>query len=749
MAKQKMKEAWNMSYQKPHRYVEDFVDRVLGDLGLEPKREATLAGMLWVDYRVGKILIECEAPGRRGQGRQQLFNYMKQFGYSLGLLIDVPSERYYDEYPKPYEGRVGFELYKGQQCIYSRSYDRSELDKALEELKILLKTIHELRIASLQPKPRIVLGVVKEILGRWEKRLLKFVEEATPRVKTYLSIWKRNMELIYGRDVLRKIGNLNEIFVKLTIYITMLKVLGCTILETILGGGRYTIPIKLSQEGARTAIELFWERKVLTQFNINYLFERDEYDWVFDPQIAKQLDGYFKDIGRKILEIDWSQGIDLDLLKKTYQSIVPKDIRRLLGEYYTPDWIAKMMLWRALHILVYGTPPKDVLVQDIDSEIVELIDRYYREHKTIPRFIDPTCGSFTFGIQYINALLNWYFREKPSIHPIEFVKMILQNVVGVDLNPVATITAKVNYLLQIYHLLVSRGGYLTEEPMIPIYRIDLTVLHKASKARGTMTLDAFFGAKAQKLVVYIPLTYIGVDDHTVNRLKNKGVAVREVAYKGETKGQKHRVYYIELEIPKTLLSKVPDITKLHRAFLALFTVGLNGFEEEVEVGLSDEEKKAIEYVAKVVSVLEELGLDYVWHTLVMDHVLAILASQDRYDLVLGNLPWVNISKYPEKYREMLREIAKDLEIYPPGQAAKKLDISAILFAISAKYLLKTGGVIALMVPVSIFKGLHGARWRNFSTMQLNLLECFDLEDVKPFEDAENQPGIVFARREVR
>ena len=67
-------------------------------------------------------------------------------------------------------------------------------------------------------------------------------------------------------------------------------------------------------------------------------------------------------------------------------------------------------------------------------------------------------------------------------------------------------------------------------------------------------------------------------------------------------------------------------------------------------------------------------------------------------------------------------------------------------AICAKYLLREEGIIALMVPTSIFRGLHGASWRDFDKMSLRIFECFDLEDVKPFEQAENQPGIIFAQK---
>ena len=429
------------------------------------------------------------------------------------------------------------------------------------------------------------------------------VVQSSERVKMYMSLWERNMELIYGEDVLTSTDK-ESLFVDLTIYVTVVKVIGSTVLEAVFRGSP-TIPLRLANEGANAAVELFWSGAG------NNLFERDEYEWVFDPDVAPRLDGFFRAIGRELSQIDWSHRVSQDLLKRVYLNVVSRELRKQLGEYYTPDWIAKLMIWRALHIL-RGTSPNSMMPSDLDGEIVELIDEYYRMNGRIPSFIDPTCGSFTFGVQYLNALMNWYHTRKPNLHPLDFVNIVLESVVGIDLNPVAVLTAKVNYLLQIYGLLVGQRDFRKFE--IPIYRFDLTMLHNS--------LVGFIG----------------------------------------------------------------DGEALHR----------------------------------------------------------ILST--KFDLVLGNLPWVNVSNYPSGYRERLKRLARELNVNPSMEALPKMDISIILFAISARYLSRDGGVIALMMPVSVFKGLHGASWRDFSNMGLTVVEVFDLQDVKPFDNANNQPGIVFSIR---
>jgi hypothetical protein len=89
-------------------------------------------------------------------------------------------------------------------------------------------------------------------------------------------------------------------------------------------------------------------------------------------------------------------------------------------------------------------------------------------------------------------LLKWYIIRKAPVHPVEFAKMIMDSVMGVDLNPVAVITEKVNYLLQVYRLLTIYRDFLAEQSAIPILRLDLLSLHLSHGTR-----------EKQKLLVHI------------------------------------------------------------------------------------------------------------------------------------------------------------------------------------------------------------------------------------------------------
>jgi hypothetical protein len=307
---------------------------------------------------------------------------------------------------------------------------------------------------------------------------------------------------------------------------------------------------------------------------------------------------FLRELGERLARYDWAAAPGADLLGQVYRQIAPKEMRKRLGEFYTPDWVVRLMLWRALHLLARRKPPDRALPgsdAEADREVVELLDEYYRSRGAIPSFIDPTCGSFAFGVRYIDALIRWQ-REKRRMPPEELAEEVLANVAGIDVSPVAAAAAKANYLIQIYRLL--GGARLPRRPDPPIINADL---------------------------------------------------------------------------------------------------------------------------------------------------LRLKPPPRRFHLVVGNLPWINISALPPGYREAAKDAARRLGVLPPGPAANKVDLSIPLFAAALTRLAESGGVVALMVPATVFRGAHGARWRELLA-QHHLAEVWDLTGANPFEDAEGQPGIVFLRR---
>jgi hypothetical protein len=154
------------------------------------------------------------------------------------------------------------------------------------------------------------------------------------------------------------------------------------------------------------------------------------FDW---PLEIAGGDDVVADITRKAAVFDWVN-VDHDVLKALYQSVIAPDVRHRMGEYYTPDWLATLM---------------------VDELVDEPLDQ---------RILDPSCGSGTFLFHAIRRHLD--AAEHAGIPTAEAVNNVTSMVFGVDLHPVAVSLAQVTYLLGIGTTrLAQRSARLN----IPVY----------------------------------------------------------------------------------------------------------------------------------------------------------------------------------------------------------------------------------------------------------------------------------------
>jgi methylase of polypeptide subunit release factors len=178
-------------------------------------------------------------------------------------------------------------------------------------------------------------------------------------------------------------------------------------------------------------------------YGINNFLEGDFFSWYVNEEYDGLAEG-FVSIARTLQQFEPAtaklkpEGIQ-DLLKVFYSSLVDEQIRHDLGEYYTPDWLAQYVLDAAGY---KGEPGKTIL--------------------------DPACGSGTFLIECISKLRTQC--EKKGFSRQETLTSVLNSVKGLDLNPLAVISARANYILAVSDLAFDLGT----EIEIPIYLADST-----------------------------------------------------------------------------------------------------------------------------------------------------------------------------------------------------------------------------------------------------------------------------------
>ena len=141
---------------------------------------------------------------------------------------------------------------------------------------------------------------------------------------------------------------------------------------------------------------------------------------------SERLKNFFLILDKEISNFDFSNN-KIDNVKNIYENLFPKSMRHSIGEFYTPDWLTKIIL------------------SDFIKKKINLKKKF---------FLDPTCGAGTF-------LFNVYDQYKN-----EGVK--LNNICGFDINPLAIFAAKTNYIL------LLPKNFSSKELVIPFFNFDCT-----------------------------------------------------------------------------------------------------------------------------------------------------------------------------------------------------------------------------------------------------------------------------------
>ena len=121
-----------------------------------------------------------------------------------------------------------------------------------------------------------------------------------------------------------------------------------------------------------------------------------------------------KALVRRIARFDWRKA-PTEVASILYETVIPQDERTQLGEYYTPDWLAR------------------AIVQEIVADPLN------------QRVLDPACGSGTFVAEAVA-----HFIEKANTAPIdpkETLDHLRRSVAGIDVHPVAVHLARAAWVL--------------------------------------------------------------------------------------------------------------------------------------------------------------------------------------------------------------------------------------------------------------------------------------------------------------
>lgn len=392
----------------------------------------------------------------------------------------------------------------------------------------------------------------------------------TPRTQAFYEQWKvlfslSTRKVITGKELKQTLDDygLNDslvkdeedvrkfLFVIHTYYSILLKFLAFAIADEIKILGSLSL-LKQIEQNAITGLETAEVSFPKLAFNV---VEKDVFSW-FQDAWSDELVGIIHSFSIKMKNYD-VQGIKKDVLKRVYQFLIPSQLRKSLGEFYTKDWAADMLL--------------DAIGYEGEGKI-----------------LDPACGSGTFLVSSIERVKKRFRKETPSV----VLNKIISSVIGFDINPIAVMTARVNYLLSILDVMRGNPGGIN----IPVYLCDSVVIPKESYD--------------------IPST--------------------------------SQIYTIQTQVKEFKIPKDKSAMQILRILGKDANVELEFFMKDVEHELGKslvlKYQRTLELHEKVTN-LEKNKTNGIWCRLIENFFASILSGQ--FDYVVGNPPWVAPERVPK------------------------------------------------------------------------------------------------------
>lgn len=417
------------------------------------------------------------------------------------------------------------------------------------------------------------------------------------------------------------------------------------------------------------------------RYRVSNFLEGDFFSWYMNER-SRPLAQAIRGVARQFLEFEPASAILLpeakqDLLKEFYSSLVDEQIRHDLGEYYTPDWLAQHLLDRAGY---HGQPDQ--------------------------RILDPACGSGTFLVEAIIRLKQGC--ADAGYSALETLATILKSVKGLDLNPLAVISARANYILSIYDLVFDLGHDIE----LPVYLADsINVPIEKEDDEGHKYLEYFLDTEIESFVLELPweLVHAQVMGHVL-------LACEDAISQGQP--------------------------------VERFLRTIHGCPE-VESHLTDSVVSRLRRFYEIIESLEARDWDKIWCRIIKNNFSP--RGFAPFDFIIGNPPWVRWSRLPKTYRNRVKSFCNYYGLvsgrgYTGGIES---DISTVITFSAADNWLENGGTIAFLITWTVFKS-GSARGFRLSKLPenagLRITTIEDLTRLQPFPDATNETAVYVAKK---
>jgi methylase of polypeptide subunit release factors len=433
--------------------------------------------------------------------------------------------------------------------------------------------------------------------------------------------------------------------------------------------------------------------------------------------------------------VEWSEAaVDPEMLGRAFESLMASDDRRSSGAFYTPSEIITRVAGEGLEEALTGL--------GVDAGVVRAAlaghrptwadgERLRGALRTI-RVLDPACGSGAFLVHILERLaeLGAAAGDERTVGERRR-EALTASIFGVDVNPTAVWLCELRLWLSV----VIDADESDPLAVAPLPNLD----------RNIRVGDALSGASFDDAPpISAPATLAQLRGRYA---RSVGVRKRSLAraLDREERGAALAVVARELERVSALRRDLLSAARARDLF-AERRPPAPGRQQEIDRlrGRAREARRQ----AAALRQGAPLPFSFPAH-------FADVGARGGFDLVLGNPPWVRIHQIPPATRDALREryrafreaawVSGAAETGAGRAFAGQVDLAS-LFVERAVSLARSGGVIALVLPVKLWRSLAGGGVRRVLTDDTELRSLEDWSGSHAAFDAVTYPSMLVALR---
>ncbi|UOQ75155.1 hypothetical protein [Hymenobacter cellulosilyticus] len=428
------------------------------------------------------------------------------------------------------------------------------------------------------------------------------------------------------------------------------------------------------------------------------LVEYDYFGWLnSDPHVSALIPVAMA-IQDDLRAYDFKSAPAEDLFGATMAQLAKRSQRLLLGQEWTPAWLAAKLVERVFAALPAGEAPK---------------------------LIDMCCGS---GAMVVEAVKLAKARLDASGVPVDaaYVSELAHSITGFDIDPLAVMLSKVSWVVAARDRLEPFGS---SQVVIPIYHADS--LFTATPLSKNVDKES------------------GTNQYALN-LDDKKVGLPSFLVSPEARALFDAILNGSYEMAMvSARAPSPMFTPAELAALLAISERSSGIELNTK-----NKAAALKFCGELVSILDGLqrsGRNGIWAFILRNSYRPGLVA-GLFNGLISNPPWLALSKIADNpYKKALRSRADRYGIKPQGPSHLHIELATIFLLHAVERYLKDGAAIGCILPETVLSGDHhepfrtGAFLTSAKPVQMGLDEVWRIER----GTFKNEAIIFFGKKEAR